>query len=229
VYPLELPDLVADPGVAAPSGGSLMAWRYLYEQGVGAHQRCLDAGCGSGILGIQLALNGASHVRAIDVDERAVRNTESNAFRNGVGERLTAGQVDIYPWVPEEHYEVIVACLDQTPIDPYQQVSSHKPVDYWGRTPLDHLLAKLPDALAPEGVAYVMQLSILSQRHTAELLSAAGLTARVVDYSVFSFPAELDDHRPQVRRVEELSDAYHPKIGDRDLLVSYLLEIHHAG
>jgi S-methylmethionine-dependent homocysteine/selenocysteine methylase/SAM-dependent methyltransferase len=229
VFPLALPDLVVDPGVAAPSGGSLMAWRYLYGEGVGAHQRCLDAGCGTGILGIQLALNGASHVRAIDRDERAVRNTESNAFRNGVGERLTAGRIDIYPWVPEEHYEVIVACLDQTPIDPYQQVSSHKPVDYWGRTPLDHLLAKLPDALAPEGVAYVMQLSILSQRHTVELLDAAGLTARVVDLSVFDFPAQLDDHRPQIRRVEELSDAYHPKIGDRDLLVSYLLEIRHAG
>ena len=52
-----------------------MAWRYLYDQGVGAHQRCLDVGCGTGILGIQLALNGASHVRAIDIDERAVRNT----------------------------------------------------------------------------------------------------------------------------------------------------------
>jgi hypothetical protein len=164
-------------------------------------------------------------VRAIDIDQRAVRNTETNAYRNGVGDRLTAARVDVYPWVPEEHYEVIVASLDQTPIDPYQQVSSHRPMDYWGRTPLDHLLAKLPDALAPDGVAYVVQLSILSQRHSAELLNTAGLHAEVVEYELVPFPPELDDHRTQIRRVEELSDAYQLRIGDRDLLVAYLLEI----
>jgi S-methylmethionine-dependent homocysteine/selenocysteine methylase/SAM-dependent methyltransferase len=225
VYPLALPDLVADPGVASPSGGSLMTWKHLYDEGIGAHQRCLDAGCGTGILGIQLALNGATHVHAIDIDERAVRNTETNAFRNGVGDRLTAARADIYPWVPEERYEVIVASLDQTPIDPYQQVSSHRPVDYWGRTPLDHLLAKLSEALAPEGVAYVMQSSILSQRHTAALLEAHALDVEVADYQLAELPASLEDHRAQVRRVEELSDAYHVRVGDRDLLVAYLLEI----
>jgi S-methylmethionine-dependent homocysteine/selenocysteine methylase/SAM-dependent methyltransferase len=225
VYPLALPDLVADPGVMPPCGGGLMTWKYLYAEGIGAHQRCLDVGCGTGILGIQLALSGAAHVHAIDIDERAVRNTQTNAFRNGVGDRLTAARVDVYPWVPEERYEVIVASLDQTPIDPYQQVSSHRPVDYWGRTPLDHLLAKLPEALAPEGVAYVMQCSILSQRHTAELLEAHALDVEVVDYELFELPSSLDDHRAQIRRVEELSDAYHLRIGDRDLLVAYVLEI----
>lgn len=70
VYPVALPDLRADPGVALPSHGSLMTWKYLHETRIGAHQRCLDVGCGSGILGIQLALNGASHVRDIDIDER---------------------------------------------------------------------------------------------------------------------------------------------------------------
>jgi SAM-dependent methyltransferase len=202
-----------------------MAWRFLYDQAIGAHQRCLDVGCGTGILGIQLALNGASHVRAIDIDERAVRNTESNAHRNGVGDRMTAARIDIFPWVPEERYEVIVACVDQTPVDPEQQVTGHRPIDYWGRTPLDPVLTKLADALAPEGVAYVVQLSILSQRRTAELLAASGLEVRVVDYGVFGFPPELDEHRAQVRRVEQLSDAGHLHAGDRDLLVAYLLEI----
>jgi hypothetical protein len=70
-----------------------------------------------------------------------------------------------------------------------------------------------------------MQLSILSQRRTAELLETAGLEAHVVDYEVFPFPPELDEHREQIARVEQLSDAHHPRIGDRDLLVAYLLEI----
>ncbi len=230
LYPLPFPDLVAEAGVTAPSSASLMAWRYLYDQAVGAHQRCLDVGCGTGILGVQLALNGASHVRAIDIDERAVRNTEANAHRNGVGERMSAARIDIFPWVPEERYEVIVACVDQIPVDPEQQVTGHRPIDYWGRTPLDPVLTKLADALAPEGVAYVVQLSILSQRRTAELLAASGLEVRVVEYGVFPFPPALDEHRAQIGRVERLSDASHPRAGDRDLLVAYLLEIRwHAG
>jgi S-methylmethionine-dependent homocysteine/selenocysteine methylase/SAM-dependent methyltransferase len=225
VYPLAFPDLVAERGVVVPPVGSLMVWRHLHDEAIGAHQRCLDIGCGTGILGIQLALNGAAHVRAIDIDERAVRNTESNAYRNGVGDRMTVARIDVFPWVPEERYEVIVACVEQTPVDPEHHVPSHRRVDYWGRTPLDHLLSKLPDALAPEGVAYVMQLSILSQRRTGELLEVAGLEVQVVDYEVFPFPSELDEHREQIGRVEKLSDAYHLRIGDRGLLVAYLLEI----
>lgn len=226
VHPLPFPHLDADPGVEVPSNSSLMAWRHLYDQAIGAHQRCLDVGCGTGILGIQLALNGASHVRAIDIDERAVRSTEANAHRNGVGDRVTAARIDIFPWVPEERYEVIVACVEQIPVDPEQHVAGHRPVDYWGRTPLEPVLTKLADALAPEGVAYVVQLSILSQRRTAELLAAAGLSAQVVDYEVYPFPPELDEHRAQIRRVERLSDASHVRSCGRDLLVAYLLEIH---
>jgi hypothetical protein len=87
------------------------------------------------------------------------------------------------------------------------------------------VLTKLADALAPEGVAYVVQLSILSQRRTAELLAASGLEVRVVEYGVFPFPPELDEQRAQIGRVERLSDAGHPHAGDHDLLVAYLLEI----
>ena len=230
VYPLPWPDLVADPGVAQPSDGSLMAWQYLHDEAVGAHQRCLDVGAGTGILGVQLALNGAAHVRAIDIDERAVRNTETNAFRNGVGDRVTAARVDIYPWVPEERYEVIVACArPDADRSRSSRSSSHRPVDYWGRTPLDHLLAMLPDALAPEGVAYVMQLSILSRRRTAKLLADGGLEVRVVAHRLVPFTAELEANRAQVARVEELSDAFHVRIGDRDHAVAYLLEIRRRG
>ena len=35
-------------------------------------QRCLDVGCGTGLQTVQLARNGAAHVHAIDVDQRAV-------------------------------------------------------------------------------------------------------------------------------------------------------------
>jgi len=44
----------------------------------------LDVGCGSGILGIYCALNGARKVICVDVDENAVKNTEENIIENKV-------------------------------------------------------------------------------------------------------------------------------------------------
>jgi len=227
LHPLPVPDLTVEPGVVAPGPPSLMAWGHLFREGVGANQRCLDVGCGTGILGVQLALNLAAHVHCIDIDSRAGANTLANAFRNGVSDRLTAATVDLYPWVPDERYEVIVASLFQRPMDPFQRGSSHRRPDYWGRTLLDQLIAKLPAALAPEGVAYVVQLSILSQQHTAQLLADGGLSAEVVEYSLFGFPADYDANRAQVDRVEELSDAYHLRVGEQDTMVAYLLAIRH--
>jgi len=182
-------------------------------------------GAGSGILAVQLALNGATHVHAIDVDGRAIANINANAFRNGVADVLSAAEVDLHPWVPAERYEVIVASLFQSPADPLEHLFSHRPVDYWGRSLIDQLLTKLPDALAPEGVAYVMHLSVLSQTRTDQILEQVGLESRVVDYGLFPFPPLIAHNRTQVGRVEEQSDAYHLRIGDDDVLISYLLEI----
>jgi S-methylmethionine-dependent homocysteine/selenocysteine methylase/SAM-dependent methyltransferase len=228
LYPLPFPDLSVEPGVAPPGAASYMAWRYVFGEGIGAHQRCLDIGCGTGILAVQLALNGAAHVRALDIDDRAVANTLANAFRNDVADRVTAQTVDLFPWVPEERYEVIVASLYQKPTDPFARVSSHRLPDYWGRNLVDQLIAKLSEALASEGVAYIVQLSILSQRHTAAALAARGFVAQAVDYTLFSFPPEQEESRAQIARVEELSDAYHLTVGEEPVMVAYLLEVRHA-
>jgi len=225
MYPLDLPDITLEPGVFVPTQGSLMVWKYLYEEALGAHQRCLDIGCGSGLLTVQLARNGAAHVHAIDISSAAIKNTLTNAFRNGVADRVTAAVQDLYPWVPEERYDVIVASLYQTPVDPFEPVVSHRPLDYWGRSLIDHLMRMLPDALADDGTAYVMQLSIIGERRTTQLLERLGYQARVVDFALFEFTELFKDARDQIARVEELSDAYHLKLGATDVMAAYLLEI----
>ncbi len=225
LFPLPFPDLVHEPGVFVPTQGSFLVWRHLFEHGTGAGARCLDVGCGTGLLTVQLARNGAAHVHALDLDERAVANTLTNAFRNGVADRVTGAAVDLYPWVPEERYDVIVASLFQTPVDPYEQVTTHRPLDYWGRNLIDHLIAKLPDALAGDGVAYVMQLSIIGQERTAELLAAHGLGARVAAFGFFEFNALFEGRRDQIERVEARSDAYHLHLDGTDVIVAYLLEV----
>ena len=225
MFPLDMPEIDVDEGVFVPTQGSFLAWKYLHREEIGAHQRCLDIGCGTGLLTIQLARNGAAHVHAIDIDEAAVKNTLTNAFRNGVADRVSASAQDLYPWVPEEKYDLIVASLYQMPVDPFEQVTTHRPLDYWGRNLLDHLIHLLPEALAEDGTAYVMQLSIIGQRRTAELLERHGYQARVVDFAFFEFSDLFKAKGEHIARVEERSDAYHLTFGTTEVMVSYLLEI----
>src|SRR5262249_17465068 len=128
--------------------GSFLIWKHLFRTGAGEGKRCLDIGCGTGILSVQLALNGAAHVHALDIQREAVANTLANAFRNGVSARGSGAEVDLYAWQPEETNDLIVASLYQMPVNPFQPVSSHRPVDYWGRSLLDHLIGLLPHLLA---------------------------------------------------------------------------------
>jgi hypothetical protein len=118
----------------------------------------------------------------------------------------------------------VVASLYQVPVDPFER-ATHRPLDYWGRNLLDHLISLLPALLSEQGLAYLMQLSILSQVKTAELIEHEGLSARVVDYSFAPATPVLMDNIEQIRRVERMSDAYHLTFGDQTVLVAYLLEV----
>ncbi len=224
LFPLSFPEIVCDSGVFQPTQGSFLLWKYLFSSGVGKGKRCLDVGCGTGILTIQLALNGARHVYAVDIQREAVANTLANAFRNNVTDRVSGEAVDLYTYLPEQKYDLVVASLYQMPVDPMGEFIGHRPMDFWGRNLLDHLIRLLPDMLADEGTAYLMQISILSQLATAELMEAAGLESRVIDFSFHYFGPSFDENINQIRRVEQMSDAYHLEFGQDNAIVMYLIE-----
>lgn len=226
LFPLPLPAIVVDPGVFMPTQGSYLIWKYLFNGRVGEGKRCLDIGCGVGILAIQLALNGAQSVTAVDIQQDAIDNTMTNAYRNGVADNITGLAEDLYSFMPAERFDLIVASLYQMPTDPRGRAGGHRDVDYWGRNLLDHLISQLPAWLAPGGVAYLMQISLLGARRTQRLLAQHGYTARVVDFNLYQFNPVFHRHLAQIRRVEELSDAYHFTFGeDEHVTVMYLLEV----
>ena len=228
LFPLPFPELTVDPGVFVPTQGSYLLWKHLFTTGAGAGLACLDVGCGCGILAVQLGLNAAGRVHAIDIDRDAVANTLANAFRKGVADRVTGEAVDLFQWEPGERFDLVVASLYQMPVDPFEEPSGHRPLDYWGRSLLDHFLRLLPQLLSDEGRALMMQLSIVGQAETARRISAAGLEARVTDFGFFAFGPLFEANKPQIEQVEELSDAYHLRVADDDVMVAYLLEITRA-
>ena len=201
-----------------------MVWRHLFGERIGRGRRCLDVGCGSGLQAIQLALNGAEHVDAIDVATEAADATLLNAFRNGVVDRVSVAAVDLFPWTPDGRYDVIVASLFQAPVDPLVGDAT-RPVDYWGRNAVDHVIRTLPRALADDGVAYVLQTSLLSQERTSDLLEHCGLRARVVDFAFLPFTDYLRQSTEHLARVERTSDAHHLDVCGSEMMVGYLLEI----
>ena len=56
----------------------------------------LDVGCGSGIIGIYCALNGAKSVVAVDVEEKAIENAKENIARNKVGNIIKVIKSDLF-------------------------------------------------------------------------------------------------------------------------------------
>ena len=95
LFPLSFPEIVTDPRVFPPTQGSFLVWKHLFQTGVGEEKRCLDVGCGTGVLSIQLALNEAARVDAIDVQREAVANTLANAVCNEVSDQVR-GLLDQY-------------------------------------------------------------------------------------------------------------------------------------
>jgi hypothetical protein len=144
-----------------------------------------------------------------------------------VADRVSGAALDLYAYLPDEKYDVVVASLYQMPVDPMGEISGHRPVDYWGRNMLDHLITLLPNLLEADGVAYLMQISILSQLRSLTLFEEGGLDSKVIDFAFFRFNSTFYENIEQIKRVEQLSDAYHLKFGDEEVMVMYLLEVRH--
>ncbi|MFP7221985.1 50S ribosomal protein L11 methyltransferase [Priestia filamentosa] len=99
-----------DPGMAFGTGThpttvmSLQALEATVQKG----DTVIDVGTGSGVLSIGAALLEASHVRAYDLDEVAVKSARENTELNSVNKVVTVGQNNLLNGV-EGQADIIVA------------------------------------------------------------------------------------------------------------------------
>jgi SAM-dependent methyltransferase len=83
---------------------SLLMAEHLPE---GAGMRALDVGCGSGILALSSAQNGA-RATALDLSPRAVAMTVLNATLNGLAEAVEACVGDIETFEPGDRFDLLL-------------------------------------------------------------------------------------------------------------------------
>lgn len=101
-----------DPGLAFGTGThptTRMCLRWLAGRSLQG-LRVLDYGCGSGILAIGAALQGAGSIDAVDIDPAAVDSTRINAHNN---------HVQLHADLPDQahgHYHVVLANILATPL-----------------------------------------------------------------------------------------------------------------
>ncbi len=102
-------------------------WKEAIENVVRPGDVVVDAGSGTGILGVFAALSGAAKVYCIELHPRFVTLIEHLAERNGVSDRVTVVHGDASRFEPPEPIDVIICellCTGQF-FEPQVQVMNH--------------------------------------------------------------------------------------------------------
>lgn len=102
-------------------------WKQAIEDVVKEGDIVVDAGAGTGILGLFAALDGAKHVYSIELNPRFCRLIKNLAEKNGVSDRITVINADASTVELPENVDVVICellCTGQF-FEPEVQVINH--------------------------------------------------------------------------------------------------------
>lgn len=139
----------------------------------------LDFGCGSGVLSVAAAFDGARSVVGYDIDPRALELTEANARRNTVANLAThligrrAADAELAP-----------ASVDVVLCNPASLPTEHDAGQYWsggpdGTSMISSMVEVAARALRPAGRLLYIQTSLASARRCWALLEEHEFAGRV--------------------------------------------------
>lgn len=159
-----------DPDVYPPSEDSV---QLIESLDVRPGSEFLEIGCGSGIVSIHAALNGA-RVTAVDINPRAVEIARINAEAHGA--RLDAFQSDLFSDV-EGRFDLVVFNLPYLPVEEGEvdgMISRAWAGGTDGLGPLPELLAHCPGHLKRGGKLAIVVSSLMNGEALDGALSGYG-------------------------------------------------------
>ncbi len=135
-------NLIIREGVFSPTNST----RFVLENMPNLKQKSvLDVGCGSGILGIYCALNGAKKIVAVDTDSKAVKNSKENFKRNDCKDIFIIKKSDLFSNISGK-FDFIFGNLPVSEDSWELKMSTHNL--------LKKFLAECPKYLKKEGKVY---------------------------------------------------------------------------
>ncbi len=164
------------PKVYEPSDDS-----FLLAENVKVKEKAnvLDLGTGSGIQGINAAMQGAGKIVSTDINEVALLNARKNAEALGFGKIFEFRKGNLFDCLKkEEGFDVIV-------FNPPYVISEEKKYadldgGINGREVLDEFLKGFAEYLEKEGKCFFLQSSLNGEEESAKLLEEQGFEAKVV-------------------------------------------------
>lgn len=159
------PDLKVfeDTEVYPPSEDSIL---FIESLDIRKGERVLEIGCGSGIVSMHCALNGAE-VMCGDINPRAVALARKNAEANGI--RMEVRDTCLYSAFPER-FDTILFNLPYLPVEEKGELAKAWSGGPDGMGPLPELLDEAPGHLLPGGRVAVVVSSLMDQKKLSALL-----------------------------------------------------------
>jgi len=165
---------------------------FLFAENLSVEHGCkvIDMGTGCGILAI-IAAKKTSNVVAVDVNPYAIKCAKNNAKTNGVGNRVSFIQGDLFaPLAPRKEFDVI---LFNAPYLPSEENEKSSWIGWaWaggisGRSVIDRFLCEAPKHVRSGGEIMLMQSTLSNVEQTLRNLEERGLEANVVAKQDFPF------------------------------------------
>jgi methylase of polypeptide subunit release factors len=172
--------LLVPPQVFNPAlfGSSLFLANYLRQHPASSGSCTLDLGCGSGLLGLTLALTGAKVV-ATDINPEAVWVSGVNAHLNDCADCYEVRQGSLYQPVAGQQFDLIVMnppYYAHTPTSLLEQAFMAGP----GLETLRGMLVGAATHLKPDGRALAVVSSTIPMTEVLTQVAQAGLDWQIV-------------------------------------------------
>ena len=170
-----------DPDVYPPCDDSILLIRSLE---ITPGMDVLEVGCGSGVVSIHAALEGA-RVTSVDINPKAVALTRANAER--MGAELDVRESDLFSNV-EGRFDLILFNLPYLPVEEGEMDS---PIEKaWaggpdGMGPFPELVERCPEHLKEGGKLVVVVSSLMDQEALAGVLD--GHSVRILGEDSYFF------------------------------------------